>query len=187
MTINPTFKAPASLYSTRDGGRTWKRQPLPPSLGNNHTTALSPVAGDATAGFSVRTSRHGPLSLSILPPPHRGGVFNVGQTRTAHTLGFTVYFTTATRGFATDGRTMLVTQDGGATWKSFSPNRSLDAVTQLDFISQSVGFAILPRSNTGDLLLTTTDGGHTWTTVPRRGGKRVGPPSERGTASVRGS
>jgi len=72
----------------------------------------------------------------------------------------------AGHGVATDGKDMFVTADGGETWQSVVPNRSLQGVTQLDFVSPKVGFAILPRYQEGDILLRTTDGGHTWSTVP---------------------
>lgn len=165
MTILGTFRAPAALYVTHDGGRTWMQKGLPSSVGNANVVGFSPLAGNETSGFSVLESQHGHLSLSVLPETHNTGSWRLGESLTAHSLGFFLSFADVSHGFATDGNTMFATRDGGATWTSFSPNRSLDGVTQMDFVSPTVGFAIMPRANHGDLLLTTTDGGHTWTAV----------------------
>lgn len=167
MTVRATMRAAAAVYVTRDGGRTWRRKAWPPSLAPAHIVGLSPLSaatGGGPLGFAVLEGNGGPLSLSVLPLPRHQATWPVGQALTAHALGFFVSFADATHGFATDGRRMFVTVDGGATWKAFVPNRSLDAVTQLDFVSRTLGFALLSQPD-GSELWTTADGGHTWRAV----------------------
>ncbi len=58
---------------------------------------------------------------------------------------------------ATDGKTGFRTADGGRTWTSLTPDRSLEGVTQLDFVSPSHGFAV-----DQGIMLRTSNGGRTW-------------------------
>jgi len=163
FTVQATIRAPASLYATHDGGHHWTRQPLPLSVANADIVGLSPIAGKGA--FSVLESRQGALSLAVVPTPKGDAAWNAGHPLASHTTGFFLSFADSEHGFATDGKSMFVTTDGGATWTSFAPNRPLQGVTQLDFVSQTLGFAIMPRPNRGDVVLSTTDGGHTWQAV----------------------
>ena len=88
-------------------------------------------------------------------------------------------FVDGQHGFVTGGRLakhgqtvwdvrLYATTDGGVTWAARSASPLLDQAT-LDFVTPTVGFATLnsyspPRS----YLLTTNDGGTSWTAVPAR-------------------
>ena len=60
-------------------------------------------------------------------------------------------------GFVTDGNTLYTTQDGGQTWQETTPNVGLKGTSQLDFVSDQVGWAVCSGR-----LLRTDDGGRTW-------------------------
>ncbi len=149
------------LDATSDGGRTWRRQPLPVPAG------LSAQGG---AAQSMPPSFFGP-SGGVLPVrfgnPGLPTVFyqttDGGVTWTPTTpvygKGMQLVYSIVDQGHivATDGKTVFRTADGGRTWTSVTPDRSLEGVTQLDFVSPSHGFAV-----DQGIMLRTSDGGRTW-------------------------
>jgi hypothetical protein len=67
--------------------------------------------------------------------------------------------------WATDGTILYSTGDGGNHWTKLSPNGSFKNIVQLDFISDTVGWAISSTAPASSSLLKTVDGGQTWTTI----------------------
>jgi len=148
----------AWIYTTQDGGRTWRPEPLPPRLANAPIVSVNPLpTGSGSPAFSVTEEHQGTYSIAVLA--RHSGSWVMGRLLTSTPGGdMHVSFADRLHGFATDGSSMFRTTDGGLTWNAFSPKRSLKNVTQLDFISPTVGFALLSHIE---------DGGHDWTALPR--------------------
>jgi photosystem II stability/assembly factor-like uncharacterized protein len=60
-------------------------------------------------------------------------------------------------GFATDHVQLFTTTDSGQTWKTIKPDVDFKDVTQIDFISNTIGWAIGKN-----IFIKTIDGGFTW-------------------------
>lgn len=63
----------------------------------------------------------------------------------------------------TDGTVLLVTSDGGQHWTRLAVSTNFKHVTELDFVSATLGWAISDQGNGSSFLLKTRDGGQTWT------------------------
>jgi photosystem II stability/assembly factor-like uncharacterized protein len=158
-----------SVFRTSDGGGTWKRSEINP--GNASTPVLHFVdpqhgwlllsvpnpASHPTPGRPLQTSH------TVVYSTTDGGqswrlVSNNGPTCTF------LVFISPTRGFAagagqfTSCPSLLVTDDGGATWSTASlPG----AVGQLVFFDANHG-ALIGYDNSAYGIYVTSDGGHTW-------------------------
>ena len=51
-------------------------------------------------------------------------------------------------------------------WIKLSPGGSFQHITQLDFVSSNIGWAIGATASNALTLLKTVDGGHTWAVIP---------------------
>lgn len=170
--VTGTVFAPnlAWLYVTHDGGTTWQEQTLPPTPGvpPARFTVLAPrffsaadgilpvIFADDTTGNALATAIYttrdgGKTWQSTLPMP------------TASPL---LSFTDMRYGWATDGTALYNTDDGGNHWRKLSPNESFKKIAQLDFTSDTVGWAISSSASTDSTLLKTVDGGHMWSAIP---------------------
>ncbi len=154
------------LHATRDGGRTWSRQPV------------AAPTGYPTAGGSVETrspiffggSREDGLLPVVFHAEGQPTIFYVtgdgGATWqptaavvSATNNSFVWNFPDLQHGFATDGDKLYVTADGARSWQAVTTNIDLrGGLTQLDFVSAETGWAIV-----GGSLVKTADGGRTWT------------------------
>ena len=68
-------------------------------------------------------------------------------------------------GWATDGTMLYRTTDGGQHWIKLSPSANFKNITQIDFVSTTVGWAITSATANSSSLLKTVDGGLTWTSI----------------------
>lgn len=170
---DPAAGGPGFLVAGVDGGQTWTAEHPPIQVTESPVMLLSPVVlGAGTLGLFVQ--RTGVATAAGVSPPgfqmdtsmDDGETWRPGEAvavPAAPQTDVVWSFPDATHGIATNGTTVYVTADAGATWTSFSPNRSLQGVAQLDFLSPRVGFAILAYHE--HVLLRTKDGAHTWTPV----------------------
>lgn len=154
------------VLTTTDGGTVWKRRVLPAVTRTRHAWRLAPggVRGKSASILASGNEANGATTALVDHTGDRGRTWRAGQAITAHTLGFFASFPSPEQGFLTGGGRLFRTTDGGAHWTSFVPNRNLDGITQLDFVSPTLGFALM-GTPTGTGLLRTTDGGHTWAVV----------------------
>ncbi len=167
--VTGTVSAPnlAWLYVTYNGGSTWHQQPLPmPSgIASAQLSILSPTFFSATDGILpitfVNTATDGIIAIAIYLT-HDGG--STWQSTTPLPGAFSIVdFADSQHGWATDGSILYRTSDGGQHWTQLSTSESLKNVSQLDFVSDQIGWAI--SSTTSNSVLKTVDGGYTWRVI----------------------
>ena len=172
---------PPPLYVTRDGGRNWAPQPLPPRVFNTESPPrfyydLPQFAPGAAGldGLLPVTVASGGSYQALFYTTHDGGV-------TWASAGHLAMAGTGTRqltsmvdektfwDYVPDSNTLWVTRDGGGTWTSLQPRpalhrpapwRGAPETTQIAFVSAERGWAVLNGA-----LLRTANGGRTWQAV----------------------
>lgn len=160
------------LQATADGGATWKAARVPvatpyaraglalqfPTYFDAEHAALFVFAYTATIPTAVPyTSADGGATFTAALPiasPHAAPV---------------VSYLNAQRWFASDGVGIYATEDAGQGWSAFlaSPPKVLQGVAVIDFVSPSLGFALIPAGlgpsgRTTASVLQTVDAGQQW-------------------------
>jgi len=152
----------AWLYVTDDSSKTWKQQAIKVPTG--YSTEAGAVETRPPMFFGTST---GILPLAF----HSQGLpvifymtddkgMNWKSTvpiKSAANLPFIWSFANIKEGFVTDHVQLFTTADSGQTWKTIKPNMDLKDVTQIDFVTNNVGWAIGK-----DIFVKTLDGGLTW-------------------------
>jgi photosystem II stability/assembly factor-like uncharacterized protein len=154
------------LYRTRDGGSTWYPQSLPlsPTEVSSQLFILPPLFFNATDGIlPVSFNTGNGVSLDVYVT-HDGGITWKGTTPLAASTS-TVDFIDMSHGWVSDGTLLYVTSDSGQHWTRLSPGGSFQGITQLDFVSSNIGWAIGATASNALTLLKTEDGGHTWAVI----------------------
>jgi photosystem II stability/assembly factor-like uncharacterized protein len=127
------------------------------------------------------TPRHGILAVSVALPgqklatafyvTHDGGVTWSSTTPLSYTItttSFTWAFSDTRHGWATAGRVLYRTTDGGYYWTTMTRDVRLEGVTELDFADPRTGWAlgsVMQGQVSCAFPLQTVDGGATWTHV----------------------
>ena len=195
---------PPTFWVSHDGGRAWRRQPLPRPDGGGMLASCQCYLTDPV----FTSPRDGALWGSDIPAAHglsdAAYVTHDGGQDWApiHLPGGRVPlqtpdFVDSQRGFVTGGRLakhgqavwdvrLYATADGGATWTARAASTRLGQAT-LDFVTPAVGFATLTSySPLRSDLLETNNGGASWTGVPARLASG-GPPSSPAASDSAGS
>jgi photosystem II stability/assembly factor-like uncharacterized protein len=160
----------AWLYSSHDGGSTWYRQLLsmPSGIPSAQLSLVSPTFFSATDGilpiiFSDGITGRG-IATDIYVTHDEGTTWK--STTPLPLAAVAIDFVDRQHGWATDGKMLYRTSDGGQHWIKLSQNANFKQVTSLDFVSSTLGWAISGQGKNSSLLLKTTDGGQTWTPIP---------------------
>jgi photosystem II stability/assembly factor-like uncharacterized protein len=142
------FFASNLLWSTRDGGQTWRQRS--PDL-TRTDSSIAPTLG-AYRDRAEAKARHRGVLYAIAPSPVDSQTIWVGS----------------------DDGLIHVTRDGGATWNNVTPPtlRAWDKISQLDasHSDPNVVYAAINSIRLDDLrphLYRTRDGGKTWTRIVR--------------------
>ena len=161
-----TTTTPCILSITKDDGRTWNEQKLPPPSGFPPDTNFAPIAlpeffgPHKTVGIIAASDERG--EFCVIYATHDGG-----QSWQA---GFPIKgdspvidFVDPLRGWIwTDDRNLYHTEDGGKHWSKTSPIED-NGLFQLDFVDSDSGWALTDTDDHHDkAILHTTDGGKTW-------------------------
>lgn len=177
---------PPTFWVSHDGGRTWRREPLPAPGGRGTLATCQCYLADPV----FTSPRDGALGGREFPVAH-------GLSHAAYVThdggrdwvpvhlpggrvplqapdfvdsehGFVAGGPLAKHGRAGGGVRLYATADGGATWTARAASPRLGQAT-LDFVTPAVGFATLISYNPlRSYLLETSNGGATWTEVPAR-------------------
>jgi photosystem II stability/assembly factor-like uncharacterized protein len=169
VTGTTTLPNLAWLYVTHDGGSTWHQQtlPMPPAMPSAQLSILSPSYFSAADGilpviFSNVTT-DSDIATSIYTT-HDGGQTWQSTLPVSAALRI-LSFVDMQRWWASDGTILYSTGDGGNHWTKLSPGGNFKNIVQLDFISDTDGWAISSTASASSSLLKTVDGGRTWTTI----------------------
>lgn len=148
------------LYETDDGGEHWKPQPLAIP---EHLSADGGAAQSEPPVFFG--SQDGILPVELGQPARSLVLYRTTNGGTTWTptrpvgAGLAIYYSVvdARITFATDGHSLFRTANGGATWSRLSTNLNLGAVTGLNFLTPSRGWAVVNGQ-----VWDTNDGGGNW-------------------------
>ena len=159
------------VASTRDGGRSWQRVALPtyPSSGRWVCGAYPPVVALTQGVLPVTCQGAGHSAVFITDDGGRHWSFLRPPTDSELALED---FIDADTGWAVSpapgGNDLYRTTNGGRDWVPVKHGLFPDqVVTAFQFADGSVGFVYTMAKNGLLQLLKTTDGGNTWTVLPR--------------------
>lgn len=151
-----------ALYSSADGGATWGR------ISGAMFRGGPPAGGLPAYGYAGDLVFVSP-QVGYLTE-ERGGLFRTDDGgRTFHRVleedsASEMAWLSATAAYLPLPRALLVTDDGGTTWRQLYP--ALAPAASVAFITPERGFGLGTIAD-GEAVLTTADGGHTWTAVGR--------------------
>jgi hypothetical protein len=182
-TYNGNFKP--SLFVTKDGGRTWREQELPtPSnaprvvenasgeryVDGGHFQPSPPkffTAQDGIVRFDYDLDGR---AFIVFYTTHNGGEtwtptspIPVTETPSGPYTVPSSDFVSRNRGWLKQADTLRMTNNGGRDWTTIRVDPLLAGVTQLNFISPEVGWAV---RQSPPFLLRTENGGRAWTPLP---------------------
>jgi photosystem II stability/assembly factor-like uncharacterized protein len=169
VTGRASLRGSSFLYRTQDGGVTWSPQTLPLSA-NEAQAQLSistPQFFSATDGILLVSADAGNSTHSTqltVYVTRDGGHSWQGETSLVAQASITS-FADLQHGWASDGKRLYVTSDMGKHW-TLLPGGPLQAITLLDFVSPTIGWAVGSTRTGSPSLCKTSDGGQTWTVLP---------------------
>lgn len=173
--FSPNTPGKALVYVTHDGGRSWRWVHLAiPAVDRSAVLSVSPPA------FFSKSSGILPVTFTLAPDRFRYALYATsdgGRTWSGpyaglgrgHSGPLSWAFVAADRGEVRIGNSAWQTTDGGLTWRRVTGNSAhLVAAPPLGSVHMFTvqnGWAISQPGTSGTQLLTTRDGGQTWTNI----------------------
>ena len=164
------------VVTTSDAGKTWRAVSEPPCPKGEPPTAVA--AASTTKLYVLCAGQPGVGMQSKTLEVNKGSTWQVIASSTEHGPpelpqgGYAsgIAFPSTANGYAWFARGgLMVTKDGGQTWKSVvlgSGPYGSDQPRSLSFVSTAVGYVLAQNELQQKVsLLTTADGGSTWSTV----------------------
>ncbi|HLJ58279.1 MAG TPA: hypothetical protein VKZ50_00935 [bacterium] len=151
------------LYTTTNGGRTWRFEtlPLPTGMGTVQV-GLNPPAVFAPSEAVLTAQLNGArVPLTLVYVTHDAGAHWVFTAPVPANTPVSS-FLTARVGWMSSGTTLYATRDAGHHWTIEPPSGVFRDVAELDFVSETAGWAVI---RSAPFLLKTSDGGRTWAPV----------------------
>ncbi|WP_397362086.1 YCF48-related protein [Olleya sp. R77988] len=152
----------AAVYKTTDGGLTWTEQLNQTDLGSSHyfrnIEFLNENIGflGTLNGVVYKTTDGGVTWTAITNiNPNPAAICGLDTVGTSTVYGCGAYFNPAV---------VIKSTDSGMTWQSIDMSAYADALVEIYFLTESIGF-VAGRNATGGTLLKTVDGGTTWTEI----------------------
>jgi len=152
----------SAVYKTIDGGANWTLQTTGATLGGPHYFRNIEFL-DENIGFlgtlnqkfykTIDGGTTWNLVTNISPNPD--AICGLDCVGTSTVYGCGAYFTPAH---------IIKSTDSGNTWQFIDMSAYADALVEINFISENVGF-VGGNKATGGVILKTTDGGTTWTEI----------------------
>jgi photosystem II stability/assembly factor-like uncharacterized protein len=150
------------LFNSRDGGSTWIKQDLalPSGAQGSLLSIDAPFFFSAQEGvlpvflyqvgelFTLYTTRDGGATWNVTTPVPIDGALDCVSFKSCRIW---------------NGNTIAITEDSGQSWQQVKTNVNLQqTLTQIDFTSPQVGFALSIANNGQSTLYWTSDGGRNW-------------------------
>lgn len=150
------------LYVTNDSGKTWKQQAIkvPPGYPTEAGAVETwpPMFFGTNTGILPLTFHNQGQPVIFYLTDDKGISWNpTTPIKSTVNQPFIWSFANIKQGFASDNVQLFSTTDAARTWKTVKPNIDFKNVTQIDFVSNNVGWAIGK-----DLFVKTSDGGLNW-------------------------
>jgi photosystem II stability/assembly factor-like uncharacterized protein len=154
------------LYTTSDGGRTWRADPAPCDAATPwiaQAMATGPGSGYVLCVGSW-VNDQAPWALVKIRPGAPPEVMSSTRTSTLQ-LGYGTFFIRADGMGLASADTLYVTADGGRSWTPSAQRDDWTWIRGVSFASSKVGFAAFRWSGSQSGVETTNDGGLTWRPV----------------------
>jgi len=168
------LSGPPFFFETDNGGNSWHQEilqetpGLPSGVFRSCECEVSPArfvsVEDGATLVTIFPSQEGANTHTAIYVTSDQGHTWTGRTSPVAAPAEPPDFVTPTDGWITDGTTVYVTHDGAKSWAPISPNVSLDGA-HLDFVSRSVGFALIEAYGKPPALYETRDGGQSWAAI----------------------
>lgn len=156
----------SAVYKTTDGGLNWTQQTTGAALGSSHYFRNIEFL-DENIGFlgtlnqkfykTIDGGTTWNLVTNIAPNP--SAICGLDCVGTSTVYGCGAYFSPAF---------IIKSSDSGTTWQYIDMSAYANALVEINFINENIGFAS-GNNASGGIILKTTDGGTTWTQILNTG------------------